>query len=227
MKKLISIAAGLLLLLSVGGVKAQSLGFSYFFPTDGYFSNPIAPVHFSLPVAFGNYFQISPGISMNSIGGMSMTGLDEGLNSSRPLVGPFQTFNGSLVPTIVIPTKNVQLDLEGGVFGFVSMNTKLMEGSFDAMYEETYNLYAAKSDITYDKDMFGWGYVFGVKMSFRLQDNIWGFVGAKYYMGSQDMPLNGSVYTGDNSMLPVDMPDASLQYHGFEITLGGAMRKKK
>ncbi len=226
MKKSFYLIAAILILVSVNTSKAQSLGFSYFFPTNGYFSNPIAPVHVSLPVKFGNFIQISPGISMNSIGGMSMAGLDDNLDADRPLVGPFQSFNGSLVPAIVIPTKSFQLDLEGGVFAFATMNTKLMEGQFDSMYEEAHQLEAANAVLDYEKDIFGWGYVFGVKTSFRLKDNIWGFVGAKYYMGSQDMPLSGSVYTGDNSMLPVDMPDASLQYHGFEITIGGAMKKK-
>jgi hypothetical protein len=226
MKKTICILAALMLLASINVSKAQSLGFSYFFPTNGYFSNPIAPVHLSLPVKFGNFVQISPGISMNAIGGMSMAGLDDNLDAARPLVGPFQSLNGTLIPAIVIPTKSFQLDLEGGIFGFATLNTKLMDGSFDTMYEEAYDLNAANSDITYNKDLFGWGYVFGMKMSFRLKDNIWGFVAGRYYMGSQDMPLSGKVYSGNNNMFPVDMPDASLQYHGFEITIGGAMKGK-
>ncbi|MGM0649982.1 MAG: hypothetical protein ACQES1_05675, partial [Bacteroidota bacterium] len=193
MKKTISILAAVLLLFSVCKVKSQSVGFSYFFPVDGYFSNPIAPVNVSLPISFGKYFQISPGISMNSIGGMNLTGLDDGLNSNRPLVGPFQSINGSLLPTIVIPTKSVKVDLMGGVFGFATINTKIMHGNFDKMLREQYEYDAVNSNMQFDKDNFGWGYVFGVKCSFKVKNNIWAYLGAKYYMGSQDMPLRGHI----------------------------------
>ncbi|HRW22608.1 MAG TPA: hypothetical protein PLO05_09275 [Bacteroidales bacterium] len=45
------------------------------------------------------------------------------------------------------------------------------------------------------------------------------------------MALNGSytAYNADNSIInrSIDYPDASLLYHGFEIIIGGVLKKKK
>ena len=228
MKNLIRIVAGAILFFSVSQVSSQTVGFSYFFPTHGYFTNPIAPLNLSLPVSFGKYFQISPGVSMNNIGGMSMTGLGENLNSERPLVGPFQSINGSLIPTIVIPAKSFRVDIMGGMFGFASINTKLMHGNFDTMFNEHYNYYAISSGMQYDKDSFGWGYVYGIKFSFRLRKNIWGYIGGKYYMGSQDMPLSGTITAATDSddvvRFESSFPDAAMRYEGIEFIIGVSIK---
>jgi len=63
--------------LGVNYVSSQSIGFSYFFPKNGYFSNPVAPINFSLPIKFGKYFQTSLGIGLSNIGGMSMSGFPD------------------------------------------------------------------------------------------------------------------------------------------------------
>jgi hypothetical protein len=230
MKRLLLIA-GIILALTTNYIQAQSIGFSYFFPKYGYFSTPIAPVHINLPVSFGKYFQITPGISMNSIGGMSLSGLPDELNSDQALVGPFQSFSGTLVPTIVIPSKNVELEILGGVFGFASMNVRLMSGNFDRMYAEAYDYNIVNSNLSFDKQDFGWGYVFGAKLNIRIKDNIWGYIAGRYYIGSQGLALNGDIATANNSSdvvnSQVSFPDASIRYEGFEITIGGSMRKKK
>jgi hypothetical protein len=216
--------------LFVNNAQAQSIGFSYFFPTHGYFSNPIAPVNINLPVKFGNYLQISPGISMNNIGGMSMTGFPAELNSERALIGPFQSLTGSLVPAIVIPTKSVELELMGGVFGFTGFNQKIMHGNFEDMLSEAYNYSSVSSDVQMDKSIFGWGYLIGTKLNIRVKDNIWGYVAVKYYMGAQNIGINGILRyaSGNNASVyqEIHYPETKLHYHGFEITLGGTMKKK-
>ncbi|MEA1873568.1 MAG: hypothetical protein U9N51_03935 [Bacteroidota bacterium] len=216
--------------LFVNNAQAQSIGFSYFFPTHGYFSNPIAPVNINLPVKFGNYLQISPGISMNNIGGMSMTGFPDELNSNRALIGPFQSLSMSLVPAIVIPTKSVELELMGGVFGFAGFNQKIMHGNFEDMISEAYNYSSLSSDLNMDKSALGWGYLVGTKLNIRIQNNIWGYIAVKYYMGGQNIGINGVLQyaSGENASVyqDVDYPNSELHYHGFEITIGGSMRKK-
>jgi hypothetical protein len=228
MNKLIGIITGTLLLFSAGQVTSQTVGFSYFFPAHGYFSNPVAPLNFSFPVSFGKYVEISPEISMHSIGGMSMTGLGTDLNSKRPLVGPFQSINGCLIPAIVIPAKSFKVDIMAGLFGFASINTKLMHGNFDAMFNEHYDYYAISSDVQYDKDYFGWGYVYGVKFSFKVRKNIWGYVGGKYYMGSQGMPLSGTIRgateADDIVRLESSFPDAAIRYEGIEFIVGVSIK---
>lgn len=211
--------------------QAQSIGFSYFFPTHGYFSNPIAPVNFNMPLKFGRFLQISPGISMNNIGGMSMTGLPDELDAKRALIGPFQSLSMSLVPAIVIPTKSVELELMGGVFGFAGFNQKIMHGNFEDMLSEAYNYSSLSSDLNMDKSALGWGYLIGTKFNVRIQNNIWGYIAVKYYMGSQNLGINGvlNYASGESSSVykEVNYPNSELYYHGFEITIGGSMRKSK
>ena len=210
--------------------KSQSIGFSYFFPTNGYFSTPIAPVHVSIPVKFGKFIQISPGISMNNIGGMSMSGLPDELDSQRPLIGPFQSFTGTLIPAIVIPTNSFELELQGGLFGFTGINQKLMHGNFEDMLSEAYNYTSISSNLDLQQKVFGWGYVIGAKINIRIRDNIWGYIAGKYYIGTQSMPVSGDITYTKGENLPVNLsvsyPDAVMNYHGFEITIGGSMRKK-
>ena len=119
MKKFFLISV-LLITIASSNLFSQSVGFSYFFPKNGYFSNPIAPVNFSFPLKFSEYFKISGGIGMTNIGGMSMTGFPESYNSERALVGPFQSLELNVIPTLVLPFKAVKFDLFGGVFGFTS-----------------------------------------------------------------------------------------------------------
>lgn len=229
MKRLFLLIALFTLIFGTSLVKAQSIGFSYMIPTNGYFSNPIAPVHFSMPIKFGKFIQISPGIGMHNIGGMSMTGFPDELNSSRALVGPFQSLNMSLIPAIVIPTKSFEVELQGGVFGFAAFNQKVMKGNFEDMISEAYNYTTLSSDPDIDKSSFGWGYVLGTKFNFKVKSNIWGFIGFKYYMGEQAFGIRSDLsYTIDNGAVQtrtVDYADSKVMYHGFEISIGGTMRK--
>ncbi len=228
MKRTIILLSLFAIILSGSLVKAQSIGFSYMVPTNGYFSNPIAPVHFSLPIKFGKYFQISPGIGMHNIGGMSMTGFPDGLNSKRALVGPFQSLNMSLIPAIVIPTKSFEVELQGGVFGFAAFNQKVMKGNFEDMISEVYHYTTLSSDLDIDKSNFGWGYVLGTKLNFKVKSNIWGFIGFKYYMGEQTFGIRSDLsYTTGNGAVQTrtaDYTDSKVLYHGFEISIGGTMR---
>jgi hypothetical protein len=230
MKRLLISLALISFLIVSQKVQSQSIGFSYFFPTHGYFSNPIAPVNFNMPLKFGKFLQISPGISMNNIGGMSMTGFPDELNSERALIGPFQSLSMSLVPAIVIPTKSVELELMGGVFGFTAFNQKIMHGNFEDMISEAYNYSSLSSDLSMDKSAFGWGYLVGTKLNVRIQNNIWGYIAVKYYMGSQNIGINGvlNYASGESASVyqEVNYPNSQLHYHGFEITIGGSMRKK-
>jgi hypothetical protein len=219
-----------LIFLSVIGIGcsfSQSIGFSYFFPKNGYFSNPVAPVNFSLPLKFGNFFQISPGIGLSNIGGMSMTGFPTEYNSERPLVGPFQSLELNLIPAIVLPFNSVKFDFAGGVFGFTSFSSKIMQGNFNNMMAEANNYDFVDTNLNIDKKALGWGYVFGFKISFKVTDSAWGYIGANYYMGEQKMALNGQYSGVTGSTITTgnfDFPDASIMYHGLQVTIGGMLK---
>lgn len=215
-------------ILSSTQLFSQSVGFSYFFPKYGYFSNPIAPLNFSLPLKMGDYFQITPGIGVNNIGGMSMIGFPAEYDSERALVGSFQTIEISLVPTIVIPMGAVALNLMGGVYGFYTLNCKILDGNFNNMLAAAKNYRAFDSSVSIDKSLFGWGYLFGSKIIFKVTKSASGYIGANYYMGSQKMALSGSFTGVDNSNNVMDgsfnFDNTALYYHGIQISVGAILK---
>lgn len=225
----------LLLIFSGSSAFSQSIGFSYFFPKNGYFGNPIAPIKFNLPLSFGDYIRITPGIGMNNIGGMAVEGLGENYQSDKPLIGPFQSLQLSLTPSIVIPIKNnkqkiVEIELMGGYFGFTTFSSKLMKGNFDEMILNTHGYEMIRSDVSIDPSFLGHGWVFGLQVDFRLSGNIWGFVAGRYYLGKQPVDISGTYQylnegvTGNETL---NFSDTYMDYQGFEITIGGGLKKKK
>lgn len=226
MKKILIIFLSAFLSISL---YSQSLGFSYFFPVNGYFSNPIAPLKLSIPVTFGDYFEISPGVALYSIGGMGMTDLNEGYENSRPLVGPFHSFNATIVPTIVIPSGTFRYDLHAGIFAFHTFNTKLLTGNFEQMILKKENFQALSSDLKLDSRGWGWGFLYGLTVKFKITGKIWGKMGCDYYSGSQEMPVSGSYYASsfDKPLQKyyLDHPDARLDYRGFNVNIGVVLKK--
>lgn len=217
----------LISVFGIGSLFSQSVGFSYFFPKNGYFSNPIAPVQFSLPVKFNNFFQISPGIGLSNIGGMSMTGFPDTYNSELALVGPFQSLELNIVPAIVLPFKKVKYYFEAGAFGFASFNTKLIEGNFNNMLAEANTFDFINTNTTIDKKALGWGYLFGFKVSFKVTKSAWGYIGARYYMGGQKMALNGEytgVYFTTITQGTFEFPNTSILYDGIQISVGAILK---
>jgi len=180
-----------------------------------------------LPLKFNNYFKISPGIGLSNIGGMSMTGFSDNYNSEVPLVGPFQTLELNLIPAIVLPFKTVKIDFAGGIFGFVSFNTRLLEGNFNTMLSDANNFDFIHTNTNIDKKAIGWGGVFGLKISFRVTKSAWGYIGAHYYMGEQKMALNGEYYGVSNTTIThgsFDFQNTSLLYHGLQISVGAELK---
>ena len=167
MKKFLLISV-LLITIASSNLFSQSFGFSYFFPKYGYFSNPVAPVNLSFPLKFSDYFKISCGIGMMNVGGMSMIGFPESYDSKRALVGPFQSLELNIIPTLVIPFKTVKFDLFGGVFGFTSFNSKMIGANFNEMIALANNYSFVDSNIIMDKSTLGWGYLFGGKINVRV-----------------------------------------------------------
>ncbi|HNQ67779.1 MAG TPA: hypothetical protein PKN32_05340 [Bacteroidales bacterium] len=211
-----------------GETYSQSIGFSYFFPKNGYFSNPVAPVNFSLPVKMSDFFQISPGIGLYHIGGMSMTGFSEEYNSERALVGPFQSMELTLLPAIVIGFKKVKFDLVGGLFGFWGFNEKVIKSEFIDMIAEAHNFSVIDSDLNCKKSGFGWGYIYGIKFSFKVTKSAWGYIGANYYTGSQLFKIDGTyVATKGNNYIEsgdFNFNNSKILYQGLQISVGAVLK---
>lgn len=154
-----------------------------------------------------------------------MIGFPSNYDSERPLMGPFQSYEMILIPTIKIPAgKSVRIDIMGGVFGFATFNLKLNKGNFDNMLLETYNLVAINSDYSISKSPFGWGYMTGVRFNFKLSGKLMLYTGANYYFGSQKIKLDGSFRGFDSEGAPHlfnnSYQDLELLYHGLAISLG-------
>ena len=213
--------------IGLGSAFSQSVGFSYFFPKDGYFSNPVSPISFSMPFKFGNFIQVSPGIGLSNIGGMSMTGFPDGYNSAQALVGPFQSLELNLIPALVLPFKNVKFYFSGGLFGFASLNSRMIEGNFNSLLAEANNFDFVHTNTVIDKKAIGWGYVFGFKVSFKVTKSAWGYIGVNYYMGDQKMALNGTYDAVSNNVVSngtFSFPDAALLYDGLQISVGAILK---
>lgn len=227
MKKLKLIVVFLFLLFSAQ-VYSQSVGFSYFFPKNGYFSNPVAPVNFSLPVKMSDFFQISPGIGLYHIGGMSMVGFSEEYNSERALVGPFQSMELTLLPAIVLGFKKVKFDIVGGLFGFWGFNQKIIESEFNCMLAEAHNYTSFDSNLNYKKNGFGWGYIFGTKLSFKVTKSAWGYIGANYYIGSQLFKVDGGyIATKGNAIIEsgsFSFNNSKVLYQGLQVSVGAVLK---
>lgn len=209
---------------------SQSVSVSYFFPKDGYFANPIAPLNFGLPVGFGDYFKISSGIGMKNIGGMSMSGFPSDYDSQRALIGPFQSMEISIIPTIVLNAGNAGIDLMGGVFGFTSFNKKIFHGNFNEMIAEAHSFKHVSAEMEMDASLFGWGYIYGFRFNFNVASNVRAFIGADYYLGSQEISFTGR-YIGildDHSVIEQEAAYEStkLLFHGLNITIGATLGKK-
>ncbi|MDD2385966.1 MAG: hypothetical protein PHP52_04215 [Bacteroidales bacterium] len=222
MKKTI-VATILFTILGINYMFSQSVGFSYFFPKNGYFSNPIAPINISLPIKFGKYLQISPGIGLSNIGGMSMSGFPTQYKSNIPLVGSFQSFEINVLPGFVLPFKNIKFEISGGGFAFTSFNTKIIYGNFNNMIAQANNYDFVNTNVSIDKDFFGYGFIFGSKISFRVRNSVWGYIGANYYMGSQKMALEGNYTAVKNNLITshdFSFPETKILYHGLQISVG-------
>jgi len=215
-------------LLFASKAHSQSIGFSYFFPKNGFFSNPVAPVNFSLPVKMGKFFQISPGIGLYHIGGMSIKGFPDHYNSERALVGPFQSLELTLLPALVIPFKTAKIDFVGGVFGFLGFNEKFIRSEFNDMMAVAYNFSFMDTNIACKNYGFGWGYIYGIKFSFKVTKDAWGYIGANYYHGGQNLKISGQykaadfddvVYTGNFSY-----DETAILYQGLQISVGAILK---
>lgn len=222
----------LILIISIflfgSAAQSQSIGFSYFFPKNGYFSNPIAPVNFSLPVKMGKFFQVSPGIGLYHIGGMSIKGFPEVYESERAMVGPFQSVELTLLPALVIPFKTAKIDFVGGVFGFLGFNEKIIRSEFNDMMTVAYNFSFMDTNVSCKNYGFGWGYIYGIKFSFKVTKDAWGYIGANYYHGGQNFKITGEykaadfedvVYTGN-----FNYDKTSLLYQGLQISVGAILK---
>lgn len=200
------------------------IGVNYFFPQDGTFSIPLAPLSYSQPITFKKcrYFKLIPGGSVYNIGGMSVTGIPGEYPNNKPLIGPFYSVLISVMPALSIPIGAVDLDFCGGYWGAYNFVPKVNQGNMDKMFMNYEGWDACTSDIDF-KNTINHGYVVGMSISIWFNDDQALSPGLFYYVGGSNVGLNGS-YTGGKLGAPVetksvDFSNSRLNYRGFEVQL--------
>ncbi len=153
-----------------------------------------------------------------------MSGFPSDYSSNRALIGPFQSLEASIIPTIVIPLGDVGFDLMAGFFGFTTFNSKMLHGNFNEMIAEAHDYKAVSTDFKMDGSRFGWGYIYGFRFNFKVASNIRAFFGADYYLGSQEITFSGNYVAVLDDLSVIEQESShkgtKLLFHGLNITVG-------
>jgi hypothetical protein len=202
----------------------SQVGLSYFFPEKGYFSVPVAPFSYSQPLQFRNFpwIKFTPSAAIYSIGGMSVRGLPEGMESSKPLIGPFHAVTAGFMPSLSIPAGPLDFDFGMGYFGSYAFNPGVIRGNFDDMIARSQNWDACSSKVEMDKKI-AHGFTYGFTLTIWLSDDQAIAPGIIYYNGSAPLNLRGRS-TGGALHQPVEsmdwhFPDSKLNFRGWEFLI--------
>jgi len=227
-------AALLLVLISMAMpkcIKAQELGmsFSFFFPRNGYFSNPISPFSLrGIGVHPTDFFSIETGFSLYRMSGMNV--IDLPFETKDALMGPFFSIMVPLQGVFELSAGNVIFRVKGGGFGFYNFDTRINYGNMDRALREYYQVDVLNSDLQYDNKI-GIGYLVGGEIIFYFADKFGINFEVNYLAGGSDLNYRGNV-TGGNVMDQietqyVEFNDARLDYTGWEITIGVLFNTKR
>jgi hypothetical protein len=222
----------LFLLFSILTVQGIGVSFSYLLPRNGLFSHPVPPLSLrDIGSDIGRYLGVAGSLSLYSIRGMGIT--DEAgtpIDTGGPIVGPFLSILSSVVGKVKVPIWQLELEASGGIFGCYNIDPPLMTGTLDRYLATTVPAgYEAVTSSVTTSGHWGWGWVFGGKITYFVKGQIGVAVGANYYLGGGDLKLSGNydAYDKDdflptltNQPLSATLQDARLDYSGLEIILG-------
>ena len=110
--------------------KSQQLGmsFSFFFPKNGYFSNPVSPFSLrGIGIHPTDFFSIESGFSLYRMSGMNVIQLP--FETMDPLMGPFFSIMVPLQAVFEVQTNNVVFRVKGGGFGWAGRACPPQRGS--------------------------------------------------------------------------------------------------
>lgn len=224
-RNIIFVTFALLIFYNCNDSKAQ-IGLSYFFPDKGYFSIPLAPLSYSQQFRLNKpyFIKLIPTATVYSIGGMSVSGLPEGIPNNKPLMGPFYSVVGSFCPAISIPIGMVDIDFCGGYFGAYNINPGIIQGNLDNMLMNYENWNSCTSQFSF-KNNINHGFVYGIAFNIWFNDDQAITPGIFYYSGGSELNLNGTYCGGKIGGIvenkSASWKDSKLYYKGweFQITL--------
>lgn len=203
---------------------SQQLGmsFSFFFPRNGYFSNPISPFSLrGIGIHPTDFFSIESGFSLYRMSGMNVIQLP--FETRDPLMGPFFSIMVPLQAVFEVQANNVVFRAKGGGFGYYNFDTRINYGNMDRALRDYYQWDVANADLKYDNKI-GFGYLVGGEIIFYFADKFGINFEVNYLSGGSDLNFRGTVVGG--SLLDiveqedVEFTDARLDFTGWEITIG-------
>lgn len=203
---------------------SQELGmsFSFFFPRNGYFSNPISPFSLrGIGIHPTNFFSIESGFSLYRMSGMNVINLP--FETKDPLMGPFFSIMVPLQAVFEIQAGNVTFRAKGGGFGYYNFDTRINYGNMDRAMRNFYQLDVVNSDLVYDNKI-GFGYLVGGEIIFYFADKFGINFEVNYLAGGSDLNYRGYMTGGTSTNTIetqyVEYNNARLDFTGWEITIG-------
>jgi len=203
---------------------SQELGmsFSFFFPRNGYFSNPVSPFSLrGIGVHPTDFFSIESGFSLYRMSGMNVINLP--FETKDPLMGPFFSIMVPLQAVFELQVGNVTLRAKGGGFGYYNFDTRINYGNMDRAMRDYYQLDVANSDLKYDNKI-GIGYLVGGEIIFYFADKFGINFEVNYLAGGSDLNYRGYLTGGISPDIIetryIEYKDARLDFTGWEITIG-------
>lgn len=199
------------------------LSFSFFFPRNGYFSTPISPFSVGgIGVELNRNFSLETGFSLYRMSGVSITNLP--FSTNDPLLGPNFTL---LVPAELVfkfGSKEYEIQLKAGVFGFMGFDNKINYGNLDKAIRTYEGWDIANSEISI-QNAPGWGGKFGAEYIYYVSRDFGITIEFNYYLGGAITPINGRYWGGKLDSPPtskenVQWNNATIDFTGIEISLG-------
>ncbi|HLF32602.1 MAG TPA: hypothetical protein VI583_00100 [Cyclobacteriaceae bacterium] len=214
----------LILVFSTCLLKGQQLGmsFSFFFPRNGSFSNPVSPFSFrGIGLNPSRYFSLETGFTVYRMSGMNVTGLD--FETNKPLMGPFFSLFVPGQAVLKLPLDKLVFSLKGGGFAFYNFDNRIIYGNLDRAIREYHGWEVANADFDFD-NRIGLGLIFGAELIVYVTKQFGLNFEANYLAGGSPVHFRGN-YTGGNSAsgiqsIQADYAESMLDFTGFEITMG-------
>jgi len=205
-----------------GASQELGMSFSFFFPRNGYFSNPVSPFSLrGIGVHPTDFFSIESGFSLYRMSGMNVINLP--FETKDPLMGPFFSIMVPLQAVFELQAGNVTFRAKGGGFGYYNFDTRINYGNMDRAMRDYYQLDVANSDLKYDNKI-GFGYLVGGEIIFYFADKFGINFEVNYLAGGSDLNYRGYLTGGISPDIIetryVEYKDARLDFTGWEITIG-------
>lgn len=223
-KSLFVLLAGCSLFLSTAQAQNLGLSFSMLFPEGAGLSTPVSPFSFESGITINKVIGLNAGFSWYRFSGLRAVDLP--FEAEESMFKPFSSLYFPIYMSIIVPFNkgDQKLYISGGYFFAFNSKLNVDHGTMDRGLVEAWNWPVVNSNVTADGGGLATGPMAGAKWYHKVNKSFGITVRADYIFGSSDIGFSGTAQGVDeNGVLterPVDLPDATLNYRGLEISLG-------